>query len=132
MANYSVDSFIGKHFFAKSQLIAFYGRPLSNSIFVIPKGAGTPAVTSYVKDPENAANVYWVFTAKDGQLFYVRHDPNKIGLSLSDSRPKSEEQKKKEQEDETNKDEKGAFIYYFEKYGKIVHLSALGFCLYRE
>jgi len=111
MDTYSVDQFIGKTLTAKQQVVAHVGSPKSNEIFVIPKGANIGAVYSWVKDPDNAANVYWQFLTKDNKSFVVKHNPNFIGLN-SQEKVKSV----REMQEDAKRAESGNFVYYIEKW----------------
>ena len=97
---------------------AYNGYPKSNSVRMIIKGSVIGSVFSWVKDPDNGANVYWVFQ-KDGKNFYVRHDVADVGLHSSETVESIEAKKKKEKE-EKEKAEKGVIPYYLERYGKPV------------
>jgi len=120
MANYTADQFIGKTLIALKNISAYNGHPKSNSVTMIIKGAIIGSVFSWVKDPDDAANVYWQFQ-KNGRIFFVRHNVNDVGLHPSESVDTVEDKKKKERE-EKEKAEKGLIPYYIEKYGKPVLL----------
>lgn len=130
MATYSANDVIDKTLIStRDGLVGYLGHPLSKELITFQKGETIGVVYSWIVDPIQKSNVYWMFQRPQGDWFYVRNDINKIKVSPIDFIPPSAEEKQKKIEDDRLKEEKGNFVYYFEKYGKIVLVSAIGLAI---
>jgi len=129
MATYSVNDIINKTLVAKDNVLGYFDKPRSERSQLFRKNEIIGRVYSWVKDPKNTGQIFWMIEQKDGKYMYVFHDSNR--LTISEPLGKSQQEKEKEAEEQTKKDEKGMFVYYFEKYGKIVLLSGLGLAVFK-
>jgi hypothetical protein len=116
MANYIAKQIIGKHLYAKNDLTAYEGYPLSKNTFKIFSGQDIGLVFSYLTNTSDG-KLYWMFYDENKKPYYVAQGTN-IELGVFDKKTiPSQEQladdvlKQKEIED------KGSFIYYAEKWG---------------
>lgn len=119
----SADKFLGATFYAARPQSSFKNIGDSVAYKNYPAGSLIGIVYSYiVRD----GNVWWMFREPNGAFFYVKHVPGNF--------VETDEIKAIEQGDidaaELEKERaeiaaKGAFVYYFEKYGKIVLITGV-------
>ncbi len=127
MATFSADQMIDKTLLAKENLIAFYGAPNSKSIFQIFKGQNAGKVFSWTNKNTPKGQLYWEFMDSNNRPYFILHDSNKLGMSLTDQASTlSDQEKAKQLADDLKKKTQGAIPYYIDKYGKPVLLIGLG------
>lgn len=130
MATYTADQMVGKTLVAKSNIIAFYGYPASNSIFQIYAGQNVGIVNSWVNQNTPNGQLYWQFYDSNNKAYYVLQDPNKIGLNLVDqASTTSEETQAADITAAATEAQEGTIPYYIQLYGKPILAVVAGLAL---
>lgn len=128
MPEINIADLINKTLIAKKQLTAYnYASEPRKVLFTFQPNASVGVVYSWLERPDG---IYLVFQRYGGASSYViKYEPDAFKFT-SDIKVIAEKQKQ-----ETEKqliEQKGAFSYYFEKYGKIVLLSVVGIIVIKE
>jgi hypothetical protein len=129
-ATYNAGQIIGKDLFAKQSNLGFFNYPLSKKTYKINSGDRIGRVYSYVI-PKGQTDLYWVFYTKDdpklGTPFYVKHRTAAFDVkALKDAGALTVKEQTELINAEAEKERKGEFIYYLEKYALPVGGAIIG------
>lgn len=127
MPEINIGDLLKVNLIAKKQLTAF-DKPEQprKAIFTFQIGSSVGKPFSYL---ERADGIYLMFKRYGSGYYYIKYEPDAFKFT-SDIKVIAEKQKA-----ETEKqliEQKGAFSYYFEKYGKIVLISVIGIIIIKE
>lgn len=116
-----VSKLIGKNLVTKKMLPAFNFPDKPNKVlFTIPVNGRTGEVISYIERP---SGIWLQFRRSGGSYYYLFFSP---GNFVATSEIKKEIKIQQAQDEKEIIKEKGQFVYYFEKYGKIVFFGVIG------
>jgi len=126
----SADKAIGLTLYAKKPIklyrIAAYGTPYET----IAAGGLVGVIRSWVV---RSGNVWWAFKDGAGADYYAQHGADNFELT-DEIQTAIDRQESAEQQILTDEEiaAKGKFVYYFEKYGKVVLLSTVGLVVFAQ
>lgn len=113
---YTVHAMVGKQLLAKDNVTGFYDYIGSNSIKMIVKGQIIGTVFTWLV--KNGAT-FWAFKDNKGRIFYVKHDTKKMGMNDFDKQTTPTVSQEADAANvQAEKDSKGTFVYYAERWGK--------------
>lgn len=116
-----VSKLIGKNLVTKKMLPAFNFPEKPNKVlFTIPVNGRTGPVYSYIEKP---SGIWLQFKRAGGSFYYILFEPNNFVVT-SDIQKEIKIQQAQDEKEIIK--EKGQFVYYFEKYGKIVFFGVIG------
>jgi hypothetical protein len=121
MATFNAANVIDKNLFTLKNVKKFYGSPEGTNFKIVPKGQYLGRVYSYVI-PKGQTALYWQFN-EGGKSFFVKHALNTFDVrDLETQGAKTNEQINAETKAAADKENKGNFIYYAEKYAPKIGL----------
>jgi hypothetical protein len=128
MPEINIGDLLKVNLIAKKQLKAF-DRTFDPKKVILTFQAGSSVGQPY-SYLERADGIYLMFPRYGGaSYYYIKYEPDAFKFT-SDIKVIAEKQKQ-----ETEKqliEQKGAFSYYFEKYGKVILLSVVGIIVLKE
>jgi hypothetical protein len=127
MPEINIGDLLKVNLIAKKQLTAFDKPEQPRKIlFTFQSGSSVGRPFSYL---QRADGIYLMFNRYGGGYYYIKYEPDAFKFT-SDIKIIAEKQKQ-----ETEKqliEQKGAFSYYFDKYGKIVLIYIFGIIVIKE
>jgi hypothetical protein len=123
MPTFNAANVIDKNLFTLKNVKKFYGSPESKQFKIVPKNQFVGRVYSYVI-PKGQSALYWQFN-EGNKTFFVKHALNTFDVrDLQTQGAKTNEQIQKEAQAAADKESKGNFIFYVEKYAPKIALAA--------
>ena len=122
MPTVTADKIIGKGLIAKVTVSKLNGS--FSKIGTFAPGEAIGVVYSYI---QRGTNLYWMIQPTNGAAFYVLHGAGRFEITddIRNAIKEQEAERERERRD-AEIQQKGAFVYYFERYGKIVLAVAVG------
>jgi hypothetical protein len=116
MAIFNAKDIVGKTLIAKKKVYLYSSPDATNPLASINPGQTIGVVYSYLSPNKNRPQLWWMF--QNGiKYVYVPHQEGSFDVkSLKDQGAISTEDKTKEEQEKLQKQQKGAFAYYIEKY----------------
>lgn len=127
MPEINIGDLLKVNLIANKQLIAFdQPEEPRKVVFTFQAGASVGKPYSYL---QRADGIYLMFPRYGGRYYYIKYDPNAFKFT-SDIKVIAEKQKQEIEKQLI--EQKGAFSYYFEKYGKWVLGSIVAVIVIKE
>jgi hypothetical protein len=125
MPSLNADKLIGQKIYAAKTLSA-YNSTFKTKVQTFQKGDLIGIVYSWVTDRKNNVN-YLQFQSSGNRYYYVKIAPGNFQLTSEVSaRIEQVKQQETQQKQVDEIAQKGQFVYYFEKYGKIALIALIG------
>jgi hypothetical protein len=128
MPTFTADQFIGKTLIAKKK-VPIYNQVGGQPYKYANAGDYIGIIYSWVGG-NNGQPLYWMMESNTGKNILVKHETGVFDVRTGDI--KSLEQKDKEAATKDEIEQKGKFLYYFEKYGKTVLITIAAVMIVKE